>query len=48
LDLRGTAPYKYIFIRDRIQNTNPLTADINEYYRDIPGLGLNGLVPNPN
>jgi hypothetical protein len=47
LDLRGTAPYKYIFIRDRIRENDPQTFNVNEYYRDIPGIGLNGLVPNP-
>ncbi len=47
LDLRGTPPYEYIFIRDRVRGNNPQTFDINEYYRNIPGIGLNGLVPNP-
>lgn len=47
LDLRGTAPFKYIFVRDRIRENDPQTFNINEYYRNIPGIGLNGLVPNP-
>jgi hypothetical protein len=47
LDLRGNAPYKYIFIRDRVRGNDPKTFNINEYYRNIPGTGLNGLVPNP-
>ncbi|TNJ44919.1 RagB/SusD family nutrient uptake outer membrane protein [Tamlana fucoidanivorans] len=47
IDLRGEPPYKYIFIRDRIRGNDPQTFDVNEYYRNIPGIGLNGLVPNP-
>lgn len=47
LDLRGEAPYEYIMIRDRVRGNDPQTFNINEYYRNIPGIGLNGLVPNP-
>ncbi len=47
LDLRGEAPYEYIFLRDRVRGNDPNTFNINEYYRNIPGIGLSGLVPNP-
>lgn len=47
LDLRGTAPFKYILVRARVLGNNPQTFNIGEYYRNIPGIGLNGLVPNP-
>ncbi|MFB0908870.1 MAG: RagB/SusD family nutrient uptake outer membrane protein [Spirosomataceae bacterium] len=47
LDLRGEAPFSYIFVRGRVRENDPQTFNINEYYRNIPGVGLNGLVPNP-
>ncbi|SNR43781.1 Starch-binding associating with outer membrane [Lutibacter agarilyticus] len=47
LDLRGSAPYKYIFVRNRVRGNSPQTFDIKHYYRAIPGVGLNGLVQNP-
>lgn len=47
LDLRGSAPFSYIFIRDRVRGNDPQTFDEREYYRDIPGIGLNDLIPNP-
>lgn len=48
LDLRGSAPYEYIFLRNRVSgNSNPNTMDPKQYYRNIPGTGLNGLTNNP-
>ena len=47
LDLSGSFPYEYIFIRDRVRGNDPQTFDEREYYRNIPGIGLNDLVPNP-
>ncbi|WP_299664754.1 RagB/SusD family nutrient uptake outer membrane protein [uncultured Polaribacter sp.] len=47
LDLRGSAPFEYIFVRNRIRGNDPQTFDVREYYRNIPGIGLNGLIPNP-
>ena len=47
LDLRGDPPYKHIFLRDRLRGNGLYTFDINQYYRNIPGVGLSGLVPNP-
>jgi hypothetical protein len=46
LDLRGTAPFKFIFVRQTLNNS-PLTFEPKYYYRSIPGIGLNGLVQNP-
>ena len=47
LDLQGSEPFEYIFIRGRIRGNDPQTFDEREYYRNIPGIGLNDLVPNP-
>ena len=47
LDLRGDPPYKHIFLRDRLRGNRLYTFDIDQYYRNIPGVGLSGLVPNP-
>ena len=47
LDLTKGEPFQYIFIRDRIRGNDPQTFDEREYYRNIPGIGLNDLVPNP-
>ena len=46
LDLRGTAPYKYIFVRENL-NMNPQLFLTKYYYKDIPGTALNGLIQNP-
>ncbi|MCF8714985.1 RagB/SusD family nutrient uptake outer membrane protein [Joostella atrarenae] len=47
LDLRGNAPYEYIFVRNRVRGNSPQTFDVTNYYRKIPGVGLNGLTQNP-
>ncbi|THD66813.1 RagB/SusD family nutrient uptake outer membrane protein [Robertkochia marina] len=47
LDLRGDGPYEYIFLRNRIRGNDPQTFDVTNYYRKIPGTGLNGLIQNP-
>lgn len=47
LDLRGSAPFEYIFVRNRVRGNSPQTFDQKYYYRSIPGIGLNGLVQNP-
>ena len=45
-DLR-TAPYEYIYLRTGILNNTPQTFDMEDYYRRVPGLGINKLVQNP-
>lgn len=47
LDLRTGNCDTYIFVRGRIRGNDPQTFDEREYYRNIPGIGLNDLVPNP-
>lgn len=47
LDLRGTPPFKYIFVRTAVSNFNPQTFEAKNYYRPIQGIGGNGLVQNP-
>ncbi|MGL2993396.1 RagB/SusD family nutrient uptake outer membrane protein [Flavobacterium sp. TSSA_36] len=46
LDLRGTAPYKYIFVRSNLNMNNQLFLS-KYYYKEIPGIALNGLIQNP-
>ncbi|NDP27053.1 MAG: RagB/SusD family nutrient uptake outer membrane protein [Flavobacterium sp.] len=46
LDLRGTAPYKTIFVREN-QAQNPQLFLTRYYYLQIPGTALNGLIQNP-
>ena len=47
LDLTKGEPFQYIFIRDRVRGNDPQTFDERQYYRNIPGIGINDLVPNP-
>lgn len=47
LDLTKGEPLQYIFVRGRLRGNSPQTFDEREYYRNIPGIGLNDLVPNP-
>lgn len=46
LDLRETPP-KYIFVRSGIVGNSPQTFELQNYYRSIPGIGINELVQNP-
>ncbi|WP_199768722.1 RagB/SusD family nutrient uptake outer membrane protein [Sphingobacterium sp. HMA12] len=46
LDLRGATP-KYIFVRMNPPGYNNQTYTYSRYYRQIPGIGSNGLVQNP-
>lgn len=46
LDLRET-PAKYIFVRANVQNMNPRTFLIRNYYLSIPGVGASGVIQNP-
>lgn len=45
-DLRGTAPFNYIFIR-RENTKTPKTFMHRDYYRRVDNLGLNALTQNP-
>jgi len=46
LDLREAIP-KYIFVRMNPPGYNNQTYNYSRYYRQIPGIGSNGLVQNP-
>lgn len=46
LDLRQATP-KYIFVRMNPPGYNSQTYSYTRYYRQIPGIGSNGLVQNP-
>lgn len=44
LDLRTG---KYIFIRERVQQTHNMRYDDSNYYKGIPGTSINGCIQNP-
>ena len=46
LDLRGTPPFKTIFVRENLAQ-NPRLFLTRYYYLQIPGTALNGLIQNP-
>jgi hypothetical protein len=42
-----TRTMKYIFVREKVMNTNPQTFPSVWYYKPILGVGSNGLIQNP-